>query len=62
MIILKTTYYIEKIVNHFDMLECCPVPTPMYGSVKLLPHKGSPNSQLFVLKDDWIFDLCYDFN
>ena len=49
-IILSQSHYIENILKRFDMLECCPVSTPMDGSMKLLPHEGNPISQLSYSK------------
>ena len=49
-IILSQSHYIEKILKRFNMLEYCPVSTPMDGSMKLLPHQGSPISQLSYSK------------
>ena len=49
-IIWSQSHYVEKIFKRFDMLEYCPVSTPMDESVKLLPYEGSLNSQLLYSK------------
>ena len=41
-IILSQSYYVEKIRKRFVMLECSLVSTLKDGSLKLLPHEGSP--------------------
>lgn len=46
LIILSQFHYIEKILKHFEMLECSPLSTPMDGSLKLLPHVSSLISEI----------------
>ena len=49
-IILSQSHYVKKILKCFDMLESSPVSTLLDGSLKLLPHGGSPISQLSYSK------------
>nr|KAJ0216976.1 hypothetical protein LSAT_V11C300135700 [Lactuca sativa] len=43
---ISQSHYIEKILKKFNFENCSPVSTPIDPSLKLLPNKGSPVSQL----------------
>lgn len=43
---ITQSHYIEKILKKFNFENCSPVSTPIDPSLKLLPNKGSPVSQL----------------
>nr|KAJ0217072.1 hypothetical protein LSAT_V11C300142760 [Lactuca sativa] len=43
---ISQSHYIEKILKKFNFKNCSPVITPIDPSLKLLPNKGSPVSQL----------------
>ena len=43
---ISQSHYIEKILKKFNFESCSPVSTPIDPSIKLLPNKGSPVSQL----------------
>ena len=58
-IILSQSHYNEKILKRFEMLECCSVSIPTYGSFKLLPHVGSPIFNFHIQRHK-IFDVCND--
>nr|KAJ0226392.1 hypothetical protein LSAT_V11C100008470 [Lactuca sativa] len=43
---ISQSHYIEKILKKFNFENCSPISTPIDPSLKLLPNKGSPVSQL----------------
>ena len=43
---ISQSHYIEKILKKFNFESCSPVSTPIDPSLKLLPNKVSPVSQL----------------
>nr|KAJ0212594.1 hypothetical protein LSAT_V11C400219000 [Lactuca sativa] len=48
---ISQSHYIEKILKKFNFENCSPVSTPIDPSLKLLPNKGSPVSQLEYSRD-----------